>query len=269
MENLKAYIESGVLELYVLGDLPVSERLEVELMLKRHPELKLEILEIEKALQKYAESQAIAPSENLRPEVLAAINAEEIKHEPSVIAISTNSNFYKYAFAASVALLLLSLISLINLQSELKELNNKIAVLEQSNQQFSSRVNYMESQLSNAKQSLQIFHNPQEYTLVNLKGTANAPTASMTVAFNTQKSEVMIDLASLKMPANDKQHQYQLWALVDGKPIDLGVFDVQNDSIGMQLMKSIQNAQAFAVTLEPRGGSVNPTMEQMIVMGEI
>ncbi len=57
MEDLKAYIESGVLELYVLGDLTEAERLEVELMLSKHPELKNEVFEIEKALEKYSETQ--------------------------------------------------------------------------------------------------------------------------------------------------------------------------------------------------------------------
>ena len=31
----------------------------------------------------------------------------------------------------------------------------------------------------------------------------------------------------------------------------------------------IEKAQAFAVTIEPMGGSVNPTMEKMVVMGAI
>ncbi len=34
-------------------------------------------------------------------------------------------------------------------------------------------------------------------------------------------------------------------------------------------MKSVQAAQAFAVTLEPKGGSIVPTMEQMYVIGNV
>jgi hypothetical protein len=34
-------------------------------------------------------------------------------------------------------------------------------------------------------------------------------------------------------------------------------------------MKNIAGAQAFAITLEPKGGSQNPTMEKMYVMGKI
>ena len=79
----------------------------------------------------------------------------------------------------------------------------------------------------------------------------------------------MIDLSSLEMPSNDDDHQYQLWALVDGKPVDLGVFDSSENNSGMKRMKSVKGAQAFAVTLEPKGGSVNPTMDQMMAIGNI
>jgi len=37
----------------------------------------------------------------------------------------------------------------------------------------------------------------------------------------------------------------------------------------MKRMKSVKGAQAFAVTLEPKGGSVNPTMDQMMAIGNI
>jgi anti-sigma-K factor RskA len=91
----------------------------------------------------------------------------------------------------------------------------------------------------------------------------------MLIAFNIEQEEVMIDLSSIKMPSNDEDHQYQLWAMVDGKPVDLGVFDSEVDSTGMKKMKFIKNAQAFAVTLEIRGGSTNPNMDQMMAIGSI
>ena len=36
----------------------------------------------------------------------------------------------------------------------------------------------------------------------------------------------------------------------------------------MKEMKSIASCDAFAVTLEPRGGSPGPTMDQMVVIGK-
>ena len=271
MNDLKTYLESGILELYVLGDLSSEEIREVETAIAKYPEVKAELESIESALQAYALSNAVQPADKNRNRFLDSINTPELK-EATIVNLQSpakSSNFYKYAFAASVALLLVSIILLINLNSQLKESSTQLAVLQSENQQFSNRVNFMEQELDDSKKFLEIYQQPAEYKLVSLKGTSNAPAASLTVAFSPTKEEVMIDLSSLKMPSNDGEHQYQLWALVDGKPVDLGVFDSTEDHSGMIRMKSVKSAQAFAVTLEPKGGSVNPTMEQMMAMGNI
>jgi anti-sigma-K factor RskA len=267
VEDLKAYIESGVLELYAVGELSPAERHEVEQMLNKYPELRAELIDIEKALETYAAKHAIEPEGNLRERVIGALDIQEPSVRSLPVATKQN-NFYKYAFAASVALLLLSAVALINLRSQLSNSQQQIAVLQTANQKFSSRVNYMDRQLGDIRQTLEIYQNPGDYKLVELKGLPKTPNAKMMVAFNADKQVVMIDAASLQMPATDNEHQYQLWALVDGTPVDLGVFDAKADS-GMVKMKPVSNAQAFAVTLEPKGGSKAPTLDQMVAMGSI
>ncbi len=63
--------------------------------------------------------------------------------------------------------------------------------------------------------------------------------------------------------------QYQLWAIVEDKPASMGVFDAVADTSKLQEVSYVENAQAYAVTLEPRGGSETPTLEQMYVVGEL
>lgn len=273
MEDLKTYIESGILELYVLGDLEAAERKGVEKMAMEHPEIKAEIDAIEQALEAYAKANAIEPPKDLRSRTISSLTGiSDIDADPVVPVVPLTvrgNNFYRYAFAASVALLLICGAVIYNLSSQLDDSNQQLLVLQSANQQFSNRVNLMESELDQTRQTLTVYQNPQSFKMVNLKGSPKAPEASLTVAFNAGSSEVMIDMSSLKMPSNDETHQYQLWALVDGKPVDLGVFDSTADSTGMKLMKSVKGAQAFAVTLEPRGGSVNPTLTEMMAIGNI
>lgn len=270
MKDLKTYLESGILELYVLGDLSSEEIREVESTIAQYPEVKAEVQAIENALQAYAISNAMQPSDAARTRIL---NSIETSGEPGTPVVqmypAASSSFYKYAFAASVALLLVSILLLINLNNRLQESHSQLAVLQSENQQFSNRVNLMDQELEDSKKFLEIYQQPAQYKLVSLQGSPKAPSARMTVAFSPEKEEVMIDLSSLNMPSNDSEHQYQLWALVDGKPVDLGVFDSTDDHSGMKRMKPVKGAQAFAVTLEPKGGSVNPTMEQMIAIGNI
>jgi anti-sigma-K factor RskA len=104
---------------------------------------------------------------------------------------------------------------------------------------------------------------------IKLAGQKN-PNDNMVVYWHPKQKHVMVNTTKMVLPANDKAHQYQLWALVNGKPVDLGVFDVNNDKSHILVnMKEIGTAQAFAVTLEQRGGSPTPTMEQMMVMGGV
>jgi mannose-6-phosphate isomerase-like protein (cupin superfamily) len=72
--KIKDYIESGILELYVLGDLTEAEVLEVESTIGAHPELKQEIHAIEKALEFYAHAHALEADPTSKPLMLAAAN---------------------------------------------------------------------------------------------------------------------------------------------------------------------------------------------------
>ena len=273
MKDLKTYLESGILEQYVLNDLSLEERLEVENNARQFPEVKKELEEIENVLISYAKSNAIEPSQKVKTNFLNAINTNNQVNNTLTTNTQRSSvislKFYKYAFAASISLLFISCVLLINLNKKLNDSYVQIAVLQSDNQKFSNQVNYKESELKDTKNALQFYQDPAAYKLVTLKGSEKAPEASLLVALNENKEEVMIDLSSLNMPSNDQEHQYQLWAMVDGKPVDLGVFDANADSTGMKKMKFIKDAQAFAVTLEPKGGSLNPNMDKMMAIGTI
>ena len=54
MLNIKEYIESGVLELYVMGKLSEAENREVEQNIAQYPEVKAEVDAIEAAIEEYA-----------------------------------------------------------------------------------------------------------------------------------------------------------------------------------------------------------------------
>ncbi len=269
MEDIKAYIESGILELYVLGDVTPAEKLQVEEMAAKYPEIKAELEDIERSMELFAEENAVEPSERLRGKVLNSLFADSAEEVPAnkednvvTLPVAGTNNFYKYAFAACLALLLASVVGLINVYNKLQDTNTQLAALQLDKENFANQVNLMEHKLD--------IYRDASFKMLKLNGTAHAPAASMMVAWNPAQHKVMIDMSMVKMPENDKDHQYQLWALVGGKPVDLGVFDQGPDSTGMKEMKTMASvtADAFAVTLEPRGGSASPTMDQMMVLGK-
>lgn len=270
MKNLKTYLDSGILEQYVLGDLSKKEVLEVEKNIRKYPEIRLELVQIEHALLSYAKSNAIEPAKGLRNKVLSALDTKDTKtHTISMGRPAKSFPINKYAFAISLFYLFISIVLLINMNTQLKDSLKQMAVLKAVNQKYSNQAKYNDDELRGVRNALYFYQNLTAYKLIILKGSEKASAASMLVAFNPEEAEVMIDLSSLKMPFNNKEHQYQLWALVDGKPVDLGVFNSEGGSTGMKKMYSVANAQAFAVTLEPKGGSTSPTMDQLIASGSI
>ena len=55
--NIKEYISSGILELYVLGMLSEEESREVTRLVNKHPALQTEVDKIQQSLQAYARNQ--------------------------------------------------------------------------------------------------------------------------------------------------------------------------------------------------------------------
>lgn len=270
MENIKDYIESGILELYILGDLPEAERLEVEKLRAIHPEIDVELRSIEESVLSYSRMNAVAPKSSVREKFLSEVDTIEDQQDMFEMQPKKQRvDFYKYAFAACVCLLLVSLVVILNLNTKLRDRDQRILSLETSNQKFANQVNFQERQIRDSRKFLDVYRNPQQYQLLTLKGTDKAPDASMKIAFNTASKEVLIDLSSLNLPALDDQHQYQLWAIVDDKPVDLGVFDYTQSGDSLLSMKSVTNAKAFAVTQEKKGGSPVPTLSEMVVIGSI
>ena len=60
------------------------------------------------------------------------------------------------------------------------------------------------------------------------------------------------------LPALPPGQTYQLWAMIDGQPISVGVLGADPATVAFSLDTAV-TTRAFAVTVEPAGGSVAPT----------
>lgn len=85
------------------------------------------------------------------------------------------------------------------------------------------------------------------------------------VYFNPLSQKSYLD--PFQLPAPESGKQYQLWALIDNQPTDMGVFDLPENGETFIEVPFIMDADAFAITLEPAGGSVEPTLTDLQVIG--
>lgn len=256
--NIDSYIASGILEQYALGELSGAEMADVLIMCDAHPEIKAELMLIEDTIGSLAISIAISPSPKLKDQIksklaIKSTEAKEVKLAPK--------RPFDYAIAASISVALLASALAFYFYGQWQSAKNQLATLITQNQEVADNYQFVNKRLRNLEIDVEILSHPN-YTRVAMNGTENAPESLATVYWNSNTQEVYLKIQNLKTLSQEKQ--YQLWAIVDGVPVDMGVFDQASELIRM---KSVAAAAAFAVTVEPRGGSISPSLETMQVVG--
>ena len=99
--------------------------------------------------------------------------------------------------------------------------------------------------------------------MIKMKSAPKKNNMDATVFWDSRNKDVYVMAKELPKPNAGKQ--FQLWAIVDGKPVDAGM--ISPSCAGVCKMKNIPRAQAFAITLENTGGSPTPHLEQLFVIG--
>jgi len=279
--NIEEWINSGIIESFVLGEATEAEAREVEEMAARHPEVETEIAETEIALEGLARKAAIMPRTGLKEDLFASLEKDnpgvvpmtEIRQpvagqtgqkQAEVINMQAKTRQWQWLSAAAVALLILSSVLAIYYRGQWQATESQLANYIAEEQALSQQYQALRSdfnQLENQQQ--EVYTNP-DFQQVRLQGTEVSPTAYAVVYWNDESDQVYLSPAGLPEPSSGKQ--YQLWGIVDGQPTSAGVFDLDSELMAMQ---QLDGASAFAITLEPEGGSESPTLEAMYVLGEV
>ncbi len=267
--NIREYIESGAIELYVMNALSESEAAEVETLALQNSEILAEIEEVQAVMQLYAQTYAQTPRPELKDQILDRIQSElktgkapnnNFRPEsPTTAGSASGFSFTRILpWLAVVGLASSSFYFYQNHQKTLKakedceqtqnlaELKNKKAV-------------------ADLNLKLDVLKSPNTKTVVMKSVIKTEKDYLATVYWNADKNATYLAIQNLEDPPPNKQ--YQLWAIVNGKPVDGGVFEYNLTSL--QSMKGFEEAQAFAVTLEPEGGSKSPTLDKMYVLGTL
>lgn len=252
--NTQEYISSGIVESYVLGLASDEERREFEQQCAQYPEVLQARIAFELALEVQAMANAIVPAAGLKHKILDEITAEGkvVSMPPTPVRKMIG---WKYAAAACIALLAGSIYLNISLSGKNKKL----------------QVDYDNTlaELSDIKKDIDLLTAQPQVKMASLKGTDVSPRSYTTVYWDTTSHDVYLLANNLPAPADSMQ--YQLWALFDGTPIDLGMldYDLKQKKLLVR-MKNTQNAQAFAITLEKKGRHNEKIPEgQMYVLGKL
>ena len=171
---------------------------------------------------------------------------------------------WKYAAAASIGIAVVASYLAYSYHERWMESQPALNKLMGQNEQLVRDYEVVNQKLDKILGDLSIMESTA-FTKVVMKGTANDWSALASVYWNASTHEAYISIQNLKDIS--RENQFQLWAIVKGKFMDVGVFD-KNFTVLLK-MKNVEGATAFAVTIEPRGGKESPTMEAMQVIGPL
>lgn len=264
--NTTEYIASGILESYVMGAVSDQERREVDCLSAIYPEIRQELDTLSLAIESYAQLHSVEPPAALKAKIMSQLTFEKESDtivRPMPIERSSGPTYQvTWIVAASVGLLVLIFSSF--LLSQLRTNQQELTALRTSNNSLQTDLRQLRDRQTQNDQALALLREPDTRSL-KLTGNDKAPGGDILVFWNAHTRQIAVDVRSL--PPLPPDQQYQLWSLVDGKPVDAGVFDASNGNRPLQrLNRSIDRADAFAVTVEKRGGSPTPTLSTLLAM---
>jgi anti-sigma-K factor RskA len=268
--DTREYIGTGTLELYVAGLLSVEEMRDVELKACQYPEIKTVLESLQGSLEKYANKYAMQPPPGLKERIMKVVEgegeSERGKTKTIVREISPPRQFSPWFLAAaSVVLLIVASIIAFRYASQVTQYKQQVAQLTEQQSSMQKEMEATKESMTQYAQQLAMLSDPNTVKIA-MKGTPKSPESLAMIYWNKQSQTVYLDIKNLPPAPSDKQ--YQLWFIdPSNKPVSAGVFDMKTGE--WIRMVNAPAAVAFAVTLEPRGGSVNPTMDQMYVIGMV
>ena len=286
--NIQDYISSGIVESYVLGLADEAERVQFEALCASHEEVLAARNAFELTLEKQALTGSVMPPAHVKNNVLIQLGIDKPvagktdidrsgdnvpksgEYPPAQAKVIRSSGWSKYLAAASIALLVGSTILNFYLFQQYKEYSERYSSLLASQTELADNNRALQTSLDEYRNTISHLKNPG-MSVIRMAGNqvpkngSPDPSSMATIYWNKTSAEVYLMINNL--PKNTTGKQYQLWAIVDGKPVSAGVFDM-NEKNPVMKMSSVSGAQAFAVTLEEKGGSESPK-GAMYVLGSI
>lgn len=278
--DLKAYMTSGALELYVLGLSSEKESREVESLAEKHPELQKEIDTIRKALDEYAKLHGVYPPDEVKTKLESQLNggfdepvpitvysqkSNEVAHLPKFRMIRVHWFAMLAAFASVIAIGMGVLA--FDYHNRLDAITLAKADLEEGLERASSE----NLQLKKAHFALSeqfSFISSLETRQVTLNATRKANDAVVIIYWNTDQERAFLQWKQL--PELLDGMRYRLWAVArrNFEPL-ANMNSKESPAATLQQIVFVPGVTSFIVTLEKLNGPDYPDLSRMYLQGSL
>mgnify|MGYP003600205527 CR=1 FL=1 len=304
MVERNARIEDELFPFYALDALTAEEREEVERYVAADPAARLRLAELTAAAMELgAAAPPLAPSPAIKANLMArvATDAATTDHRPQTAATtdrrtptveqttngkrpssavrrpSSPRSWWSWVpavgFAAAVLGLLLAGGLLLRQSRQIDQLQGTVATLEQTVNDLEGDLGAVQVQNEELRGQLQARDDqlasllaPGAITVALGDLTGEHPDAHGALTIDPSSGEGVLSVANL--PPLSADQTYQAWLIVEGTPVSMGTFQVDASGAASH---SISDARpgafdAVGVSIEPAGGSEQPTPDQIILL---
>ena len=227
---------------YALGALPDDERATVEAYLALHPERQAEIDD----MVSIAGLLALAPPEqeppaDLRRRLMQVVESEAVQpraaESPSSSWFGWLEGLRNVALGAAAVLVVGLLSWNVLLQGDVQDLRGQVEEARSANE-------------------------AQQTREIALDGTwAEQGARAEVTALKDDRAILVVE----DMPSMPEDRTGQVWVIHDDKPLPSGLLDPSGNMAATAITTPLRGADAIAVTIEPAGGSEEPTSDPVLV----
>lgn len=245
-EKVKLFLDSDILEKYLVGDTSKEETLKAERYIALYPEVREAYNTLQDQLEAFAKMYAKKTPEGLREIVLNRAKKQKTAHR----------KLFHYAVAASIAVILLAGSSYFfwnqnqNLQQENSLVTYKIKYLEEN----------MKNQLEDLRNQFIVLNNPDTKKYV-VKGKKEGKALKAIAYINPVKKLSYINVSNVPQLPNNKC--FQMWAEVNGELVNLGIIKQLKDKDKLLALPYADKAIGY-ITVEPEGGNIAPSVGNIV-----
>ena len=254
MKDIYSFLESGLLEKYLIGDTSVSETEKVETYISKYPEVKSQYDLLQDNLEIISKFNAVeAPKDSLS-------NILEALDDNPVIALHTKQRRVSvwYSIAASAAAILFAVTSFY-FYNQNQTLLNETLVVDQEIEDLRSDIDNTNSRLESVMKQFMRLNNPETEKYI-IRGNKRAKNLKTVAYINPKEKTSMIEVVSL--PQLPEEQCYQMWAQMQDKMVNLGILNASDRDL--RSIPYTENALGFNITIEPKGGNETATVENSV-----
>ncbi|GAA4236601.1 hypothetical protein GCM10022291_21320 [Postechiella marina] len=254
-EKITFFLNSGLLEKYLIGDTTPVETEKVEAYISKYPEVQNAYTTLQFNLEVVAKSNAIEAPKNILDAVLSELD------EKPVVNLNNNikyKSWHKLAIAASVVAFLFAGTSYL-FYNQNQKLTNENQVVVDELFDLRSDIEKNNQMLDNVMRQLLKLNNPETEKYI-IKGNERAKDLKTVAYINPKEKTSMIDVVSL--PQLPEEQCYQIWAELQGKMVSLGILSEADRQL--KTIPYTEDALGLNITIEPKGGNTNASIENTV-----